>query len=96
MQIRYNRQLNESVYYFKIFTAWDFVVMMCLLGGTQILFGTFLSTVISLFAFVVYTAVLRFSRPAGFDVHLAKSWFTPRQMRAGRSHPRNILIDRAP
>jgi len=96
VEIRYNRQLNEGVYYFRFFTAWDFVVMMCLLGGTQVAFATFLSTVVALFAFIVYTVTLRFSRPAGFDVHLFKSWFMPKQLKAGRAQPRSLLIGKKP
>lgn len=96
MRIPYNSQLNESVYYFKLFTAWDFVVMMCLLGGTQILFSTFLSTVIALVGFVIYTIILRFSKPPGYNVHLFKSWIAPRRLKAGRAQIRSVVISSKP
>lgn len=85
--IRYHRQLGRSIYIWGLFTPRDFAALIAGLALNLLIFDSGWGMLVLLGGYPCYLAALRLGRPPGYDVHLLRSLFSPRQFRPGRGGP---------
>lgn len=82
--IPYNRQTNNKIYYFGVITIPEIFIMI-IVGMLCIgLFKSAYLMVASMLIYVGYLGAFRAGKPAGYDVHLFSSFFTPKIFRPGK------------
>lgn len=85
--LTYNRQTNTKIYYFGVITIPEIFIMI-IVGMVCInLFKSAVLMVLSMLLYVLYLGLFRAGKPAGYDVHLFTSFWTPKVLRPGKLDP---------
>jgi len=82
--LSYNRQTNNKIYYFGVVTIPEIFIMVITGIACINLFKSPLLMVLSMLLYVAYLAMFRVGKPAGYDVHLFMSMWSPKIMRPGK------------
>ena len=83
----YNRQTNTKIYYFGVITIPEIFIMVIVGIACINLFKSAGLMVLSMLLYVAYLAAFRVGKPAGYDIHLFSSLWTPKIMRPGKLDP---------
>ena len=80
----YNRQTNTKIYYFGVITIPEIFIMI-IVGIVCInLFKSAVLMLLSMLLYVLYLGLFRAGKPAGYDIHLFTSFWTPKILRPGK------------
>lgn len=85
--LTYNRQTNTKIYYFGVITIPEIFIMI-IVGMICInLFKSAVLMMVSMGFYVLYLALFRAGKPAGYDAHLFGSFWVAKVMRPGKLDP---------
>lgn len=84
--IRYNRQIGQSIYLFWLVEPSDLSALMGALTINMMLFESFSMLFWTLVLYIGYVVAFRAGRPRGYDRHFFGHLFAPPFMRMGRAN----------
>jgi hypothetical protein len=87
--VRFNKQLTRSIYILGVFTPNDFITLIICLCVNVLIVNSNICMILTLTGYPIYLALFRLGRNPGYDVHYFKSLFYSKNMRPGRSYPKD-------